>query len=171
MKKYRGHAFAQSTAATYKSQLRAYFRFCLYFGYRPVPGSSHHLLGYVVFLAWALAASNIPCYLIVVRTLHLQCGFPNPLQEPLSKFQKDLLMWGIKRLHGDVVHKSFQLHRIFYINSMESLTSLTPWMRPLELPVSSPSSHSFGNLIYLTCPRARLTLTNTLRMCDIRVCT
>ena len=83
--RYRGHAFAQSTAATCQSQLRAYFRFCLYFGYRPVPCSSHHLLCYVVFfLVWTLATSSIPsCYLNVARILHLQCGFPNPLQEHL----------------------------------------------------------------------------------------
>ena len=91
LRKYRGQAFfAQSTAATYKSQLRAYFRFCLYFGYRPVPCSSHNLLRYVVFLARTLAASSIACYLNVVRILHLQRGFPNPLQ--------DTLMRGTKRL-------------------------------------------------------------------------
>lgn len=73
--RYRGHAFAQSTASTYKSQLRAYFRFCLYSGYRPVRCSSHHLLRYVVFfLVWTLASSSIPsCYLNVARIPHLQC--------------------------------------------------------------------------------------------------
>jgi len=57
----------------------------------------------VVFLARTLAATSIPCYLNVVRILHLQHGFNNPLQEPLFKFQKDLLMRGIKRLHGNAV--------------------------------------------------------------------
>ena len=99
LRKYRGQAFfAQSTAATYKSQLRTYFRFCLYFGYRPVPFSSHNLLRYVLFLAQTLAASSIACYLNVVRILHLQRGFPNPLQDTLFKFQKELLMRGTKRL-------------------------------------------------------------------------
>ena len=149
LKKYRGHTFAQSTAATYKSQLRAYFRFCLYFGYRPVP-CSHHFLRYVVFSDRTLAASNIPCYLNVVRIVHLQCGFPNPLQELLFKFQKNLLIRGIKRLHGDFGHQKLPitpdiLHKLHgnldLTNSMDAT---------FGLPVSSPSSHSFESLIYLS---------------------
>ena len=99
----------QSTAATYKSQLQAYFWSCLYFGYRPMPCSSNNLLSYVVFLAWTLATSSIACYLNVVHILHLQCGFPNPLQDQLFKFQKDLLIYGIKRLHGDVVQRKLAI--------------------------------------------------------------
>jgi len=119
----------QSSAATYKSQLQAYFRFCLYFGYRPVPCSSHNLLSYVVFLARTLATSSITCYLNVVHILHLQCGFPNPLQDQLFKFQKDLLMHGIKRLHGNVVQQKFpitpdilhKLHgKLHLINSLDA---------------------------------------------------
>ena len=109
LKKYRGHTFAQSTAATFNSQLRAYFRFCLYFRYRPVPCSSHHFLRYVVFSDRTLAASNIPCYLNLVRIVHLQCGFPNPLQELLFKFQKDLLIRGITLLHGDFGHQKLPI--------------------------------------------------------------
>jgi len=50
--------------------------------------------------------------------LHLQYGFPNPLQDPLFKFQKDLLMRGIKRLHSNVVWKKLPitpdiLHKLY----------------------------------------------------------
>ena len=129
LRKYRGHAFAQSTAATYKSQLRAYFRFCLYFGYRPVPCSSHNLLRYVVFLAQILAVSSIACYLNVVRIRHLQRGFPNPLQDTLFKFRKELLMCGIKCLRGNVVRQKLpitpdilqKLHRkLDLLNSLDA---------------------------------------------------
>ena len=74
-----------------------------------MPCSSHNLLRYVVFLARTLATSSIVCYLNVVRILHLQCGFPNPLQDPLFKFQKELLMRGIKRLHGNVVRQKLPI--------------------------------------------------------------
>lgn len=72
---------------------------------RLVPCSSHNLLCYVVFLAQTLAASSITCHLNVVRILHLQCGFSNPLQDPLFKFHKELLMRGIKRLHSNVLRQ------------------------------------------------------------------
>ena len=110
MRKYCGQAFAKSTAATYRSQLRVPFCvFCLYFGYNPVPCYSYHLLRYVVFLARTLSASSIPCYLNVVRILLLQSGFPNTLQESLSKFQKDLLMHGVKRLDGNAVRQKLPI--------------------------------------------------------------
>lgn len=112
---------------------------------------SHHLLRYIVFLTRTLAASGIPCYLNVVRILHPQCGFPNPPQEMPFKFQKDLLTRGIKRPHGDVVHQKLPI-------TPDILHKLHG---KLDLPVSSPSSHFFGSLIYLSRPRARLILTNT----------
>ena len=100
---YRNHAFAKSTAASYKSQLRAYLRFCLFFGYTPVPCRAIHLLRYIVFLARTLSTRSIPNYLNVVRLLHLQYGYPNPLEDPLFKHQKTLLMRGIKRINGERV--------------------------------------------------------------------
>ena len=133
--------------SVYKSQLRAHFRFCLYFGYRPVPSFTT----YIVFLARTLAASSIPCYLNVVRILHPQCGFPNNPQELPFKFPKDLLTRGIKPPHGDIVHQKLPI-------TPDILHKLHG---KLDLPVSSPSSHFFGSLIYLSRPRARLILTNT----------
>lgn len=85
------------------------FVFWLYFGYRPVPRSSHNLLRYVVFLVRTIAASSIACYLNVVCILHQQCGFPNPLQDPLFKFQKELLVRGIKCLHSKVVQQKLPI--------------------------------------------------------------
>lgn len=81
-KKYCLHAFAQSTTATYKFQLLAYLRFCLYIGYSPVPCRVIHLLRYVVFRARTLPTSSIPNYLNVVCLLHMQCGYPNHHEEP-----------------------------------------------------------------------------------------
>ena len=46
---------------------------------------------------------SIPNYLNVVRLLHLQYGYPNPLEDPLFKHQKTLLMRGIKRINGERV--------------------------------------------------------------------
>ena len=68
---YCNHAFAKSTAASYKSQLRAYLRFRLFFGYTPVPCRAIHFLRYIVFLARTLSTRSIPKHLKAVRLLHL----------------------------------------------------------------------------------------------------
>ena len=168
--KYRRQAFAQSTAATYRSQLGAFLRFCLYFGYNPVPCSSHHLLRYAVFLARTLSASSIPCYLNVVRILHLQSGFPNPVQEPLFKFQKELLMRGIKRLHGTAIRPKLpitpdilcKLHGTLDLNNSLDATF---WAACV---IAFFSFFFKSNLVVATA--GSFDPQEHLRMCDIRVC-
>ena len=98
LRMYRNHAFAKSTAASSKSQLRACPRFRLFFGYPPIPCRAIHLLRNIVFPARTLSTSSIPNYLNVVRLLHLQYDYPNALEDPLFKHQKTLLMRGIKRI-------------------------------------------------------------------------
>ena len=127
------------TAATHQSQLLAFFRFCLHFVYRLVPCSSHNLLHHVVFLARAL--SSITCYLNIARILPLQCGFVNPLQDLLFKFQKDLLMHGIQRFHSNVVRRKLPI------------TRATDILRKLHGQLDLVNS-----LIYSSRSRAHLTL-------------
>lgn len=97
---YRSQAFARSTKATYKSQLRAFLRFCLYFGYSAVPCTSATVLRYIAFLARSLSPNSIPNYLNVIRILHLQNGLPNPLQDPLLNWRYHMILRGIQREHG-----------------------------------------------------------------------
>ena len=134
-----------------------------------MPCSSHNLLRYVVFLARTLATSSIACYLNVVRILHLQCGLPNPLQDPLFKFQKELLMRGIKRLHSNVVRQKLPitpdiLHKLHGQLDLTNSLDATFWatcviaffsfFRKSNLLIAS--ANSFDPLKHL-------------RMCDIRV--
>ena len=82
---------------TYKSQFRAYLRFCLYFGYNIVPCSTLTLLRYVTFLSRTLSPSSISNYLNTVRLIHLPYGYPNPLDNELVKFRYSLILRGIRR--------------------------------------------------------------------------
>ena len=92
--------FAASTSRTYKSQLRAYLRFCLYFGYTIIPASSYTILRYIVFLANSLAPQSIPNYLNIIRIIHLQPGYKNPLEDDFLHFSYHQLLRRIKRLIG-----------------------------------------------------------------------
>ena len=46
-----------------------------------MPAKPDTLMTYMVFLAHSLASTSIPCYMNVVRILHLEAGFKNPLKD------------------------------------------------------------------------------------------
>ena len=67
-------AYAAGTLQNLKTQLRSYFLFCLYFGFRPVPANSDVICLYAQFLARTITPASIRQYLNGVRILHLTCG-------------------------------------------------------------------------------------------------
>ena len=94
MKRFKQLALACATKKTYSSQLDTYIRFCIKFGFSPIPIDEDHLLLYTAFLANNLSASSIPGYLNIVRLTHLSMGF----EDPLSKnFELQYLKRGILR--------------------------------------------------------------------------
>ena len=98
--KFRKQAYATSTKATYKSQLRAYLTFCVYYGYQPLPASTITLSRYAAFLARSLSASSIPAYLNIVRILHLEHGLEDPTK---NNFHLATTVRGIRRCKGCTV--------------------------------------------------------------------
>ena len=94
---YRRRAYAANTQHTNRSQRDAYYRFCLYFGYNPVPADSRLLCRYVCFLARSLSPDSIACYINVIRIIHMECGHANPLTE---NWKLSTTLRGIKRAHG-----------------------------------------------------------------------
>ena len=76
---FKRSAFALSTRATYRTHLRSYLRFCLYFGRTPVPADNLTLKAYVAFLARSINPNGINSYLNIVRIMHSEAGLPNPL--------------------------------------------------------------------------------------------
>lgn len=97
VRKFWKQAYATSTKATYKSQLRAYLTFCVYYGYQPLPASTITLSRYAAFLARSLSASSIPAYLNIVRILHLEHGLGDPTK---NNFHLATTLRGIRRCKG-----------------------------------------------------------------------
>jgi hypothetical protein len=91
---FRNAAYASTTKKTYKSQANCYLKFCLGHRLTPFPSS---LVSYCAFLARSLSANSIPGFLNVIRVMHLEAGYSNPLCDnwELSSIQK-----GISRLLG-----------------------------------------------------------------------
>ena len=94
---YRRQAYAENTKKTYNSMSLAYLRFCLYFGRTPVPADSMTIVVYAVFLTRSLKASSIPGYLNIIRLIHLDAGYSDPL---IGNFNLSLVKRGIQRALG-----------------------------------------------------------------------
>ena len=103
VRRFKKSAFALSTQKMYKSQLSSYLQFCLEFKCSPLPASQSTLLCYTAFLARRLLPTSIPNYLNVVRLLHLESGYKNPLE---GNFELTLLKKGINRQLGVPPSKS-----------------------------------------------------------------
>ena len=89
---YAQSAYAMNTKRSYTTMIKTYIRFCLYFGFAPVPADKSTLLRYVTFLARSLNPNSIPGYLNVVRLVHIEAGLPNPLTDwSLSMVKRGIL--------------------------------------------------------------------------------
>jgi hypothetical protein len=94
---FKRSAFAVSTQKTYRSQLKCYLQFCLDHRCLPLPCSQDTLICYTTFLAKKMLPTSIANYLNVVRILHVESGFSNPLSD---NYELSMLKRGINRLKG-----------------------------------------------------------------------
>ena len=91
---FKRSAFAESTKVAYKCHRDCYVRFCLYFDRIPLPADQLTLKTYVAFLARSIKSTSINGYLNIVRIMHLEAGFPNPL---VDNYELRMLKRGIAR--------------------------------------------------------------------------
>ena len=90
-------SLAKSTQSAYRSHLRAYLRFCVFFGCVPVPADNDTLCCYVAFLARSLSSSSISSYMNIIRILHLDAGLPNPIE---NNWEVMMIKRGVSRVKG-----------------------------------------------------------------------
>jgi hypothetical protein len=97
LRQYKRAAYAETTKTAYKSHLRSYMTFCSEFECTPIPASNQTIAAYATYLARRLVPSSIPVYLNILRILHQEAGFNNPLT---GNWELALVKRGINRLHG-----------------------------------------------------------------------
>ena len=93
---YQQAAYAESSKSTYRSQIRAFLRFCIFFNLSTLPASMLTLCRYVSFLARTIKPSCIKGYLNAVRILHLDHGYDNPL----GAWRLNRICKGVERIKG-----------------------------------------------------------------------
>lgn len=103
---YRHQTFAISTRRAYRTHRDSYLAFCNCMGYTPVPATTETLCHYAALLARSLKYNSIKQYLNIVRILHLEWGFPNPL---LDNFHLRCVLQGIRRQLGDVIRRKLPI--------------------------------------------------------------
>ena len=94
-------AIADSTRATYSSGARSFLMFAAQYhrwdhAGSPLPVSEETLMLFVTYLTYRMRPQSIKVYLYAVRNLHLEHGFPSPLD---GCIQLERLMQGIKRTY------------------------------------------------------------------------
>jgi hypothetical protein len=96
--KFRSRAYPESTKSTYRTHLKTYLAFCVALGFVPVPASQQCISKYVAALSQILTYNSLKQYLNIIRLLHLEAGFPNPL---LDNWYLKSILQGVRRTLGD----------------------------------------------------------------------
>ena len=102
---FRGNAFAETTKKTYQTYLKSYLDFCKQYKLKVIPISSEDLGRYIAFLAQHLKFSSITNYLTIIKLLHLEGGFP----DPISSHYIETILKGVKRVIGDSTEKKLPI--------------------------------------------------------------
>ena len=76
------------------------------FGYDVVPVTSLTVCRYAAYLAQRLSFNSIKQYLNIIRILHLECGFPNPLQD---NWVLNTILKGVAKVKGTSVRQKLPI--------------------------------------------------------------
>ena len=96
------HGLAKSTRRAYSASQRRFLEFCywsklIHDNGSPLPASEQTLMLFAAHLSRTIKASSIKVYLSGVRSLHIEHGFNNPLE---NCFLLECVLRGIKRIQG-----------------------------------------------------------------------
>ena len=96
------NSLAPNTHAAYNSGSTAFVNFCLHYHRfsqhgNIIPATEHTLLLFVSYLSTRVRPNTIKVYLSSVRNLHIQHGFPSPVEHSVLLSR---LLRGIKRTYG-----------------------------------------------------------------------
>lgn len=104
--KYRNAAYADCTKSAYRCQLKSYLLFCDRFHFKPVPASSDVMCKYAAHLASKMKPNSVRQYMNIVKLLHIESGFKNPLE---GDWFLSTVLRGIDRLNATTVHRKLPI--------------------------------------------------------------
>ena len=92
--------FSEATKSTYSVHLKSYLKFCATYKLKPCPAESSTLARYISYLARSKCYNSVAQYLNIIRLIHQECGYQNPLKD---NWQVATVLRGVKRGKGQAV--------------------------------------------------------------------
>lgn len=123
--KYRSAAYSENTKLAYRCQAKTYFTFCDKFGCRPVPATSEQLCKYAAYLASTMKPCSVRQYINVVKLLHVENGFKNPLE---GDWFLSTVLKGIDRTNGVQAHRKLPIT----LDILRSVSTLLDFAQSLD---------------------------------------
>ena len=121
----RALTFAESTQRTYRSQQALYLQFCSSLRTAPVPISPCNLGRYIAFLGTKLSYSSVRQYLNVVRIMHLDEGYSNPLA---NSWYLSSILKGLRRHKGEGINQKLPITDTI----LQSILAVLNFSNPFE---------------------------------------
>ena len=118
----RSQVYAESTKRTYSSYLSSYKHFCFQNGIPLVPISQQNLGRYIAHLTFRCKYSSITNDLSIIRILHLESGFINPLES----YYVSTLKKGTRRFLGDSVNRKLPITPTILLGIFSQLSLKLP---------------------------------------------
>ena len=123
---YRRAAFATNTKTAYSCQLKKYLSFCEQYGFQPLPADNNIICQYVAFLAQSMCYTSVRQYLNVIRILHMENGYSNPLQD---NYAVNSVLKGVQRMKGNYVKRKLPIT----LDILESISKVLDFTKSQDL--------------------------------------
>ena len=122
----RALTFSESTRRTYQSQQMLYLQFCASLNIDPVPIVLCNLGRYIAFLGAKLCYSSVKQYLNIVRIMHLENGFSNPLS---NNWYLSSILKGLRRHKGDGISQKLPIT----VSILQGILTVLNFNRPFDI--------------------------------------
>ena len=121
-------AYAKGTYSNLRSQWRAYLRFTLYFGLKPVPASPSTVMMFAQFQSKTMTVASIKNYVAGIHTLHKYLGLPFP---PLDDFYTSLFFKGLTKSNPHIPHQALPITPAILLKIYHKLNFADPFSSTL----------------------------------------
>ena len=128
------HGLTKSTRKTYSASQRRFLEFCYWSGRihdngSPLPDNEETLMLFAADLSQKFKASPVKVYLSGVRSLHIEQGYNNPLE---NCFRLERVLRGIKRCQETGTRQRFPitisiLRKLYQILNFNDYTNALFW--------------------------------------------
>ena len=164
------YGLAKSTRKTYSASQRRFLEFCYWAGHihengSPLPANEQTLMMFAAHLSQTIKASSIKVYLSGVRSLHIEQGFKNPLD---NCFRLERVLRGIKRRQGAGTRQRLPI-TIAILRKLYSILNLNDYTDALFWAACLTGFFGFLRCGEFTTKSSHFDINTSLSLADLQV--